>query len=259
MAQGEAAINIRSDVTLGIKGTGSTRSDRLEQLTGVVTDQMSALRTCYRELVAKHATTVGSLAIRLTLDEGDAPVGLEINEVGGTEPALRACVSAVLQRAPFVKVGRPAAAVVTLEFANSRARGQAEMSDRMRANDKFDVHEASAGGYEGGWATSDGKVSFLVTSKSSRETVEAALRTLRDGYPVFADCRRRSEKGGLSPEGELQIQLQLQAGGLASAKVQSSSVAHERTASCVERAFKKLRFLGAPAGQRAELHVRFGP
>lgn len=259
MAQGEAVINIRSEVKLSIKGTRSTTVARLEQLTGVVTGQMPDLRKCYRELIAKHATTVGSLGIRITLDEGASPVGLEIKEMGGTEPKLKACVSRVLERAAFGKVGRPAAAVATLEFDNTRAKGQTEMTERMQVTDKLDVRDAAAGGYEGSWSTTDGKVAFVVTSKASKDAVEPVLRTLRDSYPGFADCRRRSEKDGLSPVGELKVEVQLQRAGAASAKVASSSVAHERAVPCVERAFKKLRFDKAPAGQRVQVHVRFGP
>jgi len=78
MGQGQASIGVRSDVTLGIKGLRATTSDRLAKLTEVVSDQLPPLRKCYREVVAKHPTTVGSIEIRLTLEQGDDKVGLEL-------------------------------------------------------------------------------------------------------------------------------------------------------------------------------------
>jgi hypothetical protein len=258
MGQGEANINVRSDVKLAIKGTRSTTTNRLQQLTDVVTDQMPELRKCYRELIAKRPTTVGSIAMRITLEQGNDPPQLEIKETGGTEPDLTGCVRRVLMRAPFKKVERPAAAIATLEFENTRAKGQAEMDQRRETTERVDVRERMDGGYEASWAANDGKVGFTVGSTGSREAVEAALRTLRDSFAGFADCRRRSEKGGLSPAGDLEVHLQLQRGGKSNAKVKSSTVAHERAVPCVERVFGRLKFADAPPGQQVDVRVTFG-
>jgi hypothetical protein len=255
MGQGEANINVRSDVTLGIKGERSTPSERLEQLTEVVSDQMPALRKCYRDLVAKHPTSVGSIAIRVTLEQGNAPPTLEFKENGGTEPELTGCVKRVLEKAPLKKVSRPAAAVLTLDFQNSRAKGEQEMQQRREVADRVDVREQD-GGFAANWAATDGKVSFAV-SGASREAVEAALRALRNASPGFADCRRRSEKGGLSPAGTLEAELQLQRGGKANASVGSSTVAHERAVPCTERVLKNLKLENAPAAQRVKVSITF--
>lgn len=258
MGQGEANINVRSDVKLAIKGTRSTTTARLQQLTDVVSDQMPELRKCYRELIAKRPTTVGSIAIRITLEQGNDPPQIEIKETGGSEPDLTGCVRRVLTRAPFKKVERPAAAIATLEFENTRAKGQAEMEQRRETTERVDVRERAGGGYEGSWGATDGKVSFTVGSAASREAVDAVLRTLRDSFAGFADCRRRSQKGGLSPAGELAVTLQLQRGGKGSAKIESSTVAHERAVPCTERVFKRLKFADAPAGERVDVRVTFG-
>jgi hypothetical protein len=255
MGQGEANINVRNDVTLGIKGERSTPSERLEQLTEVVSDQMPALRKCYRDLVAKHPTSVGSIAIRVTLEPGNAPPALEFKENGGTEPELTGCVKRVLEKAPLKKVSRPAAAVLTLDFQNSRAKGEQEMQQRREVADRVDVHEQD-GGFAANWSATDGKVSFAV-SGSSREAVEAALRALRNSSPGFADCRRRSEKGGLSPAGTLEAELQLQHGGKANASIGSSTVAHERAVPCTERVLKSLKLENAPAAQRVKVSITF--
>jgi hypothetical protein len=258
MGQGEANINVRSDVTLAIKGTRSTTTARLQQLTDVVSDQMPELRKCYRELIAKRPTTVGSIAIRITLEQGNDPPQIEIKETGGSEPDLTGCVRRVLTRAPFKKVERPAAAIATLEFENTRAKGQAEMEQRREITEAVDVHERAGGGFEGTWRAGDGKVSFTVGSAGSREAVDTVLRTLRDSFAGFADCRRRSQQGGLSPAGELAVTLKLQGGGKGSAKVESSTVAHQRAVPCSERVFKRLKFAGAPAGQTVDVRVTFG-
>lgn len=258
MGQGEANINVRSDVRLAIKGTRATITERIEQFTEVMTDQMPELRKCYRELVSKRPTTIGSVAIRITLDQGNAPPTIELKETGGSDPDLTGCIRRVVTRASFKKVDRPAAIIATLDFENTRARGEAEMLERKEAQARVDVQERAGGGYEGAWSSNDGKVAFSVSSQDSSEAVEAVVRTLRKGFAGFADCRRRCEKGGLSPAGDLDVQLRLQRGGKASAKIGASSVAHKRAVPCVERVFKRLKFEGAPAAQRAEVRVTFG-
>jgi hypothetical protein len=154
------------------------------------------------------------------------------------------------------KVPRPAAAIVTLQFDNTRARGQEAMEQRSAVADQVAVAERG-GGFEAEWKSGDGKVGFNVRSAKSSAAVEAVLRTLRDSYAGFADCRRRSEKDGKSPKGELEISLQLQHGGKAAGKVGGSTVAHERAVPCVERVLKRLKFDGAPAAQRVDVKVAF--
>jgi hypothetical protein len=257
MGQGQANINVRSDIRLAIKGTRATISERLDQLTAVVTDQMPELRKCYRDIVAKRPTSVGSLAIRITLDPGE-PTRLEFKETGGSDEQLTTCVRRVLEKAPFRKVAQPAAAIATLDFENTRAKGEAEMQERREAQERVDLRERAGGGHEASWATSDGKVSFTVGSDRSADAIGVVMRALRSSFAGFADCRRRSEKGGLSPAGDLEIQLQLQRGGKGSAKVKSSTVAHERAVPCVERVFGRMKFDGAPPGQRVDIRVTFG-
>lgn len=255
MGQGQASINVRSDVTLGIKGERATPAARLEQLTEIATSQMPDLRKCYRDLIAKHPTSVGSLSIRVTLEQGEQPPQLEIKENGGTEPDLTACVRRVLGRAPLNKVTRPAAALLTLEFQNSRAKGEREMQEQIAVSDRVDVRQQD-GGFAADWTSVDSKVA-LTTHSASREAVEVTLRALRDAFAGFADCRRRSEKGGLSPAGVVEAELQLQRGGKVTAKVGTSTVAHERAVPCTERVLRGLHIDKAPAGQRVQIQVKF--
>jgi hypothetical protein len=253
MGQGQASINVRADIKLAIKGTRATPPDRVQQLTDAVSEQMAAMRTCYHDLVAKRPTTVGSIAMRITLEQGGEPALIETKEAGGTDPDLTGCVQKAVAKAAFGKVTRPAAAVVTLEFDNTRAKGQEQMDSRAAVAEQVQVTERTDGGFEAGWKSNDGKVGFVVSSAKSKEAVEVVLRTLRDGYAGFADCRRRSEKDGKSPAGQIAVQLQLQRGGKAGAKVGSSTVAHERAVPCVERVLKRIEFQGAPPAQKVDV------
>jgi hypothetical protein len=257
MGQGQANINVRSDVTLGIKGLRATTSERLAKLTEVVSDQLPAMRTCYREVVAKRPTTVGSIEIRMTLDPGDDKIGLELKEIGGSDAGLSGCVKHVFEKAPMRKLERPAAALVSLQFENTRAKGEQEMAGRRQAAEHVEVRERAGGGFETSWASTDGRVGFEVGG-GSRDAVESALRTVRTSFAALADCRRHSEKGGLSPEGQLVVKLELARGGKSSAKVESSTVASPRATQCVEHTLRGLKADGAAAGQRIDLRVIFG-
>jgi hypothetical protein len=255
MGQGQASINVRADIKLAIKGTRATPPDRVQQLTDAVSAQMAAMRSCYYDLVAKRPTTVGSIAMRITLEPGGGPAMIETKETGGTDADLTGCVQKAVSKAAFAKVTRPAAAIVTLEFDNTRAKGQEQMESRAAVAEQVQVTERADGGFEAAWKSNDGKVGFVASSAKSKEAVEVVLRTLRDGYAGFADCRRRSQKDGKSPAGEIAVQIQLQRGGKANTKVASSTVAHERAVPCVERVFKRIEFSGAPPAQKVDLKM----
>jgi hypothetical protein len=260
MGQGQASIGVRSDVTLAIEGARSTPQVRLQQITDVVTDRLSELRKCYRQLAAKRPTAAGSLAVRIILETGAAPAALEIKTEAGTDPDVTGCVKRSLEPAAFRKVERPAAAVLSLEFTNSRAKGEQVMAERRQVAEQVEIHAKPGGeaaGYEARWSTPDGKVAFLV-SRSEREGIDTALRKLRDSFAAFADCRRRSEQGGRSPAGSLTLQLQLQSRGKARSKLVTSSVAHPRAAPCVERALGGITFGALGGSQPLEMQITFG-
>jgi hypothetical protein len=258
MGQGEAAINVRSDIKLGVKGTRGTSQANLEQLTDVLADQMPKLRQCYRELMEKRPDLVGSLAIRVTLETDSKTPQLEMKEIGPSAPPLTKCVEGVLAKASFAKVARPAAAIATLELSNSRAAGQATMLEHRAAADAVPVRE-EGGGFVAEWVTSGNEVAFIARSERSRDAVEAVVKSLRQRFAGFLDCRRRARKGELSPAGEIQLSLKLARGGDASVKVGASTVAHERAAICVERAMSRVVFENAPPGQKVDVTVRFTP
>lgn len=258
MGQGQASINVRSDVKMEIKGTAGTSTANLEQLSDAIADQMPNLRACYREIIAKRPTTVGGLAVRITLGEGKGPTKLEFKEVDGPEPELTACVKKVIDKAPLSKLPRPAAAIATLALSNSRAAGQAAMQQHREVAGKIDAVAQADGTFAATWTATDKEVSFTVRSKN-KEAAEAVTLGLRDRFAGFIDCRRRARKGDLSPGGNIEATLKLARGGEASAKVGTSTVAHERAPICVENTLRRLKFEGAPAGSRADVTVTFAP
>lgn len=258
MGQGEANINVRSDVKLAINGTKGTSQANLQALTDAIADQMPALRACYREIIAKRPTTVGGIAVRITLEEGKKPATVEIKETAGPEPEISACVRKVFEKAPLSKVPRPAAAIATLDVSNSRAAGEAVMQERRAVTEAVDVRSDPGGGFMAEWTTTDKEVSFAARS-SSKDAVEVAIRSLRDRFAGFLDCRRRARKGDISPGGTLEAQLRLARGGDASIKLGATTIAHERAPICIENALKRVTFEGAPPAQKVDVTITFAP
>jgi hypothetical protein len=258
MGQGEAAIGVRSDVTVAIEGARSTPANRLQQITDAATDRVSELRRCYRDLASKRPTAAGGVAVRVTLEPDKKPPLFEIKEQPGTDPEVTRCVKRELEKAAWRKVERPASAVITLEFQNSRAKGEQEMAELRQAAEKVEIRARPGGGYEAGWTTPDGSLSFVVSNPQGRDGLEPVLRKLRDAFAGFADCRRRSEQGDRSPAGNVDVELALPPRGKSHAKVVSSSVAHPRAVPCVERVLGGLTFEGASSAKPLAVRITFG-
>jgi hypothetical protein len=259
MSQGEAVINVRSDVKMAIKGTRATTTERIEALGKTVTDSMPDVRACYRELAAKRPTTVGSLRIEITLEQGTKDVSVQVTEQDGSDRDLTSCVKKVLSKLPLQRLERPSAAIVTLEFSNSRAAGQGKMDDATAREAQVQVATAADGRLSAGVVTGDGKVRFDVSGdgKLGEDGVRAVLLALKSQFAGFLDCRRRSNKNGLSPAGEVEADLALQRGGKASVKIGRCTVAHERAPICTEKALEKVNYESAPPGKRAKVLVTF--
>jgi hypothetical protein len=258
MEQGQAAINVRSDVKLGIKGTGGTTSERLAKLGEAVSAQMGEIRSCYRKQVATSPEVIGNLRAQVSLaDRGDPKVAIE--EGPAIAPSLSKCVTRAIESAKWGSVGRPAAAVLSLEFDNTRARGQALMNEREASASRVSVVDGPDGSKQATFATDGNEVTVTVTgnAKQSRENVELIVRAFHVGYAGFLDCRRRCEKGGLSPEGDIEAELALDARGKANIKIGRITVAHERAPICAERAFSRLTFDKPGAPVKASVLVHF--
>lgn len=259
MGQGEAAINVRSDVKLGVKGTGGTPSERLNKLGQAVSDQMGEIRGCYRKLVATAPELAGALQLKLTLAEGAKAATVEVTKSEGGANELVKCVSKVLQNAPYKDVGRPAAAMLSLEFDNSRAKGQAAMNAKAAELAKTSVQSNGDGTKQGSWTTEGAEVRFTVNVDSSvpDSALELIMRGFKSSYAAFLDCRRKCEKGGVSPEGDIHADLELDKRGKAKLKLGTITVAHERAPGCGSKAFNRTKFDQPGAPIRAQIVVHF--
>ena len=262
MGQGEAAIAVRSDVKLSVKGTGGTPSDRLAKLGQAVSDQMGDIRACYRKLVASAPEVTGTLRLRIGLEkEKDKKPALEVLDKSEGAEALIKCVTQVLSTAKYADVGRPAAAFLSLAFENSRARGQAQMTERAAQIAQVQVQMDASGAREASWSTEGNEIRFTVKAAADApaRTVELILQGIKRGFAPFLDCRRRCEQGGVSPEGDIPSELSLDAAGRAKISFGAITVTHARAPGCAERAFKRVAFDKPGAPLRAHVNVHFAP
>jgi hypothetical protein len=257
MAQGEASINVRSDVKLGIKGTAGTTSERLMKLGEAATEQMPEIRACYRKQVAKSPEVIGALRVLVSLEEKAVKVDVTTQE--GASKDMTQCVAKVLEKANWKSVGRPATAVLSLEFDNTRARGQALMNERVAETARVEVRATPDGKQEANWSTEGNQVTFTVRAEAgaAREGIELAMRAFQAGYAGFLDCRRHCEKGGTSPEGDITAQLVVDRQGKSNVKIQGITINAERAPRCAERAFNKVDFEKPASVVRAEVVVHF--
>ena len=267
MGQGEANIAVRSDVTLSVKGTGGTSSERLAKLGQAVSDQMGEIRTCYRQLVKDAPEVMGKVRFKLRLDRPDKDNGKDkrpelevLDQSAGAEPLLN-CVTQVLTKAKYVDVGRPASAFLAMTFDNSRARGQAEMVQRAAKLAHVDVRDTLSGLREANWATEGDEVTFRVRADPAEpsDAVGVVMNWVRRNYAAFLDCRRRSEQGGKSPEGDIQIEVNVDAKGHAKVKYGTITVEHARARTCTEPLFKRIAFDKPSAPLTAQVNVHFAP
>jgi hypothetical protein len=258
MDQGEAAINVRSDVKLGIKGTAGTTSERVAQLGAAVGDLMGDIRGCYRKQVALTPEVIGGLRVTVSLKEKQKP-SVEVAEQAGASKELGACVTKVFEKATYASVGRPAAAVLSLEFDNTRARGQSLMNARVAQTSQVDVQATADGGQQAVWSTDGSEVTFTLRTDAAtpRESIELLVRGFRAGYAGFLDCRRHSEKGGLSPEGDIEASLQVDRQGKATTEIGKITVASARAPQCAKQSFKHVSFDKPASTVRAKVTVHF--
>lgn len=260
MGQGEAAIAVRSDVKLSVKGTGGTPSDRLAKLGQAVSEQMGDIRACYRKLVASAPEVTGTLRLRIGLEKDKKPALEVLDKSDGAEPLIK-CVTQVLSTAKYTDVGRPAAAFLSLAFENSRARGQAQMAERSAQIAEVKVQMDASGAREAAWSTDGNEVRFTVQADRDAppRAVELLVQGLKRGYAAFLDCRRRCEQGGVSPEGDIPTELALDAAGHLKISFGAISVRHARAPGCAEHAFKRVPFDKPGAPLRAHINVHFAP
>ena len=261
MGQGEAAINVRSNVKVAIAGTGGTPKARLEALTAKLSKAVPAVRECYGKLVRKRASTVGAVRVTVRLDEGNSPAQLSVEERDPVPTALRSCVTKALGGADYRGVPRPAAAMIMLSLDNSRAEGQVAVDERSEELvSQIQATATADGRMEASWATEDGNVSFVARAKGARAeaATTAAIGALRTAYAGFMDCRRKCEKGGVSPAGSAVVKV-IPRGDSSTTKILKVDIEHERAPNCMSRAFRHAKFGDSPRGVPVEVTVTFAP
>lgn len=262
MEQGEAVVAVRSDISLAIRGTGGTTKINLAALGEAVRSKIPALKTCYKDVIEKTPIVVGKLQVVIDFPLKAKQLKLEFPNRESVAPALQACINKTLGKASLAPQNRPAAAVIVLDFSNTRARGQRMLETKKKQGQEqtlVDVKINSAGMLESKWTASDGKVAFIVTAETSvpKEQVAGVQGVLKTHVGKFLDCRRRSSKGGTSPAGDATIDLRVRRDGEASMKIRSITIAHKRAPTCLERTFRKIAFERPPAPFRATVIVRF--
>ena len=262
MGQGEATIAVRSDVKLGVKGTAGTTSERLARLGQAVGDQMGEIRACYRKQVERSPEVIGAMRVKIALvpDKAAKPL-VEITQQEGSTKELVSCVAKVLIAGKYKDVGRPAAALLSLEFDNSRARGEAEMAQRTAQRGQVETLDAPGGGEQASWASDGGQVRFTVRTPPAAPSgaLGLVIRGFQSGYAAFLDCRRKCEQGGASPEGRIEAELSIDTKGRAKTKLGEISVAHSRAPGCSDKAFRRVRYEAPATPIQAHVSVYFAP
>lgn len=259
MDQGEARITSRSDVQLRIDSEPGTAGERLQALAGAIGGQMRAIRRCYAKVVEERPTVEGEMKVSVKLPKkGRARISLKDDSTD--DRRLVRCVHKALRGGSYGDVDRPAGAVVGLTFRNSAAEGAARTAERRQQEGQVSIRINADGEPEAKGGTPSGTLRFTVVgrSRSDATRVAAVYRGLRSGLPKLLDCRRRSGVRGMSPEGELELQLRISRRGRARARTTRNTVeAGKRASRCVERALARMRFKPDAAG-RMRLELRFG-
>lgn len=258
MGQGEAVISVRSDVRLSILGTKGTKRENVDALANVVRKKIPAIRACYVKVVSTTPNITGELHLTMEFNKKPKRPRLTIPDQTDALVPLVPCVKKALIKTSLSNGFRPAAAVLTLTFNNTRARGQNLLQKSREANDKFPITTQN-GLHAIRWTTDDGKLSFLVTAAetTSKAAVASVQRVLRDRFGVFLDCRRRASKRGMSPAGETEVDVVVKRKGKIVPNVRSTSVSHKRAPICIEKAFNKLIFDAVPSKTQLTVKIRF--
>jgi hypothetical protein len=259
MGQGEAKITFQSNVRIALKGERSTRSERVNALGAAVGAKTAELKACYAKVVESDPTAVGAIEVALALTEDDAKPKVEVRQSAGFTSDMLTCVRRVLQETKLDKNQRPAAAMITLEFSNSRAQGEEAMAARSASTLTDAVVTNAQGKLEVSWSAPGDKVAFTALAEPSetKESPAAALRALKKTLGAFLDCRRKAAKGGASPAGASTAALTWSRGALATAQLESSTLSKPPAVTCIKNALGRLKIENGPQSGRVTVTVTF--
>ncbi|MGE0789506.1 MAG: hypothetical protein AB7S26_27775 [Sandaracinaceae bacterium] len=258
MGQGEARISARSDVRLSMESMPGTSGATVSALGTRVGARMAQIRACYEEVIAERPTVTGRLRLRLNLPErGRADVTVADDGVG--DRGLVSCVTRQLQQVDCDRISRPAGAIVQLEMQNTAAAGVAESARRTEEHRQVDVHVDDEGNATATGGSPERGVRYTVTARGAHasETASAAHRALASALPGLTDCRRRAGRRGQDPSGEISAQMQVRTGRAPTSRVTRSTVADDRTGSCVERVLRRISLRATEGSGSVEARITY--
>lgn len=242
MGQGAASITTRSDVRLALESDRGTNNERLQAIGRAVGLKMADVRACYTRAAAADPTVTGELRLRVSLDGARGRPAVEVTTDLLPNDALQNCVLGALRGVDLQGVGRPAAAIVSLEFANSAARGTQAVHD-TREQQVAAVGTNAAGQAQAQGTTGERELSYSVTAVgtgTSATDVAAVQRAITDGLAGLLDCRRRAGRRGASPAGVVTVTAEIGARNMRNAVAASSTVADQNSSHCAERALEQM-------------------
>ncbi len=258
MGQGEARISARSDVRLSMESLPGTGGSTMSALGARVGGRMAQIRACYEGVVRERPTVTGRLRLRFALPARGRPdVAVESDGVNDRE--LVRCITRELERVDCESIHRPAGAVVQLEMGNTAAAGVAESERRGQERRQVEVTVDGDGNASATGGNPSRGVRFTVTGRGreSAPAVVAAHRHLTTALPGLTDCRRRAARREQDPSGEVRVVLQVRAGRPVASQVTRSTVAEERTRTCVSRVLRRVERRAEAGSGRVEARIEY--
>lgn len=259
MGQGAASITTRSDVRLALESERGTSNERLQGIGRAVGLKMGEVRACYARAAAADPTVTGELRLRIALDGARGRPTVEITTDLLTNDALQACVLTALRAVDLAGVEGPAAAIVSLEFANSAARGTQLVQD-SRARQASAVGTNAQGQAQVQGSTGEREVSYEVTAADAgtdAAAIAAVQRALTDGLAGLLDCRRRAGRRGASPAGTIALDAELGATNLRNVAAVTSTVRDPNGGACAARALAQMPLPPSPHPGRVHIVLTF--
>lgn len=237
MGQGHAHITTRSDVRLSMESVPGTSAARLGALGRALGAGMTAMRTCYGQVIEQRPAVTGTMRLRVSLAARGA-ADIEVVEDGPGDRELTRCIQGVIARQDVSGVERPAAAIVVLEMQNTAARGAVETA--ARADEAAEIPVAREEGRPVARSEAPGiRFSVRGAADTGDPLVAEGLRVVRSQIAGMLDCRRRASRRGMDPTGTIDLRMQMRSGRAPAMDVGRSTVRDERAPQCLERALER--------------------
>jgi hypothetical protein len=261
MDQGQAKIAVQSNLRISIKGERATSAERVDAVGKAVQAKTAQLKACYESQFKSDPTAVGAVEVLLSFTETSSRPELDIRPNAGFTKDMLSCLRRLLASATLPQNERPASALATLAFSNSRAQGEQAMQDRKsQSADTEPVAVNAAGKLEGVWSSPDHKITFTTNADKAepKQSVAAAQQALRKSLGAFLDCRRKAAKGGADPSAQTAVAVSWY-GSRTEAAIESTTLTKDQAVTCMKKIFKRLKIENGPEQGRLSVTVSFGP